>query len=119
MLNRHEHGLERIIRRRSLPRNIAIYNSPTQVRDRRVELTKVLEKFKFAKFRFLILRQSSNFGLFPFWKKVREVPRKFVNKQILKDIFMILCLAASYFCISMLKSGPGTPNALPISHYFN
>ena len=48
---RHDHGLGRIIRRRYMPRYIAIYNSPTQVRDRQVELTKVLQKFKFAKFR--------------------------------------------------------------------
>ncbi len=36
--NRHEHGLTRIIRRQSLPRYIAIYNSSTQVRDRHAEL---------------------------------------------------------------------------------
>ena len=59
---RHEHGLRRIIRRRYMPRYKTIYNSPTQVRDRRVGLTKVLQKFKFAKFRFLIFLQSSNFG---------------------------------------------------------
>ncbi len=36
--SKHVHGLRRIIRRRSFPRNIAKYNSPTQVRDHLVEL---------------------------------------------------------------------------------
>lgn len=61
-----QHRHRGTIRRLSLPRNIAIYNSPTQVQDCHVELTKALKKFKFAKFRFLILLQSSNIGFPPF-----------------------------------------------------
>ena len=115
---RHEHGLTRIIRRRSLPRYIAIYNSPTQVRDRRVELTKVLQKFKFTKFRILILLQSSNFGLFPFLYGSKRSTKKIGEQMNFKGHFYDM-VSSSIICLhSMLKSGLGTPNVFIISHYF-
>ena len=87
MPSRQEHGLRRTIRRRSLPWNIAIYNSPTQVQDRHVELTKVLQKFKFAKLRFLILLQSSNFGLFPFLYGSQRSTKKICGQMNFKGRF--------------------------------
>ena len=110
---RHEHGLERIIRRRSLPRNIAIYNSPTQVRDRRIKLTKVLEKFKFAKFRFLILLQSSNFGLFPFLYGSKRSTKKICEQMNFKGHFHDMVSSNIIFLHFHAQIWPRYPKCIP------
>ena len=110
---RHDHGLRRIIRRRYMPRYIAIYNSPTQVRDRHVELTKVLQKFKFAKFRILILLQSSNFGLFPFLYGSKRSTKKICEQMNFKGHFYDLVSSSIIFLHFHAQLWPRYPKFIP------